>query len=446
MDCDISVEEGGTVASVRAVARGAEGSGPAEAQRTCAAMEKLQQKILMITEQIRVEQEAQDDNVAEYLRLAHNANKQQTFRIKHVFEKKNQKSAQTIAHLHKKTEDYHKTFKEIQQHGLGGQPKDVQQGVKDVVVDVQQGLKDVGANVRAGISGFGGSVVDGVRQGLSELTHDAAASKPKDVASLISNKLGSADTFEEGMEGNSADPPHRASVAVASSLKDGTDDEYSSDCASDSNCAGSEAGGETLGLDRLHGHRHHSSWDALLEGLQETKASQAHMEDAIEDLRSQMQSEYIYVLHCLQEERSRYDLLEGQLNDLTELHQNEMSSFIQELASTEEKVAYQSDERSRESQEAVESCMNRITKLELQQQHQQSERVDNPYARALLGKLINVVLAVMAVVLVFVSTPANFITPLLKTQTRGAATVILLLILFVLWKHWVFLELWLFPD
>lgn len=47
---------------------------------------------------------------------------------------------------------------------------------------------------------------------------------------------------------------------------------------------------------------------------------------------------------------SRYERLEEQLNDLTELHQNEMTNLKQELASMEEKVAYQSYERARDIQ------------------------------------------------------------------------------------------------
>lgn len=42
--------------------------------------------------------------------------------------------------------------------------------------------------------------------------------------------------------------------------------------------------------------------------------------------------------------------MEEQLNDLTELHQNEMTLLKQELASMEEKVAYQSYERARDIQ------------------------------------------------------------------------------------------------
>lgn len=113
---DSNISSDGAAAAVAAGGvAGAEGLGAGEPQRTRAALEHLQQKILKVTEQIRVEQEARDDNVAEYLKLAHNADKQQASRIKQVFEKKNQKSAQTIAHLHKKLEHYHKKLKEIEQ-------------------------------------------------------------------------------------------------------------------------------------------------------------------------------------------------------------------------------------------------------------------------------------------------------------------------------------------
>uniref|UniRef100_A0A1A7Y314 Transmembrane and coiled-coil domain family 2 n=1 Tax=Iconisemion striatum TaxID=60296 RepID=A0A1A7Y314_9TELE len=461
-DSNISSDGAGTSS---AGVTGAEGSGTGEPQRTRAALEHLQQKILKVTEQIRVEQEARDDNVAEYLKLAHNADKQQASRIKQVFEKKNQKSAQTIAHLHKKLEHYHKKLKEIEQNGPARQPK-------DVLRDMQQGLKDVGANVRAGISGFGGGVVEGVKGGVSALTHTAVVSKPREFASLIRNKFGSADniahlkdTLEDGVGGHSEDTPTpralSGSATLVSSPKYGSDDECSS--ATSGSGAGSNSGGAggggggmlgpTMGSPRLDGqhqhHRMHSSWDSLLEGLQEIKASQSHMEDAIEDMKGQLQSDYSYMTQCLQEERYRYERLEEQLNDLTELHQNEMTNLKQELASMEEKVAYQSYERARDIQEAVESCLTRITKLELQQQQQQVvqlEGVENANARALLGKLINVILALMAVLLVFVSTLANFITPLMKTRARVGATVLLTLLLFVLWKQWDFVELWLLPS
>ncbi|KTF74749.1 hypothetical protein cypCar_00040881 [Cyprinus carpio] len=404
-----SVSHGGSDGNI-SVEAGSDGAG-GEVQRTRVALEHLQQKILKITEQIRVEQEARDDNVAEYLKLAHNADKQQASRIK--------------------------------QNGPARQPK-------DVLRDMQQGLKDVRANMRAGFSGFGGGVVEGVKGGVSALTHTAVVSKPREFASLIRNKFGSADNIahmKDTLEDGHTEETPRAlsgSATLVSSPKYGSDDECSSATSGSAGGSNSGGAGATMGSPRLDGHHHHhhhhhsssSSWDALLEGLQEIKVGQVHMEDAIEDMKAQLQSDYSYMTQCLQEERYRYEHLEEQLNDLTELHQNEMSNLKQELASMEEK-------------EAVESCLTRITKLELQQQQQQVvqlEGVENANARALLGKLINVILALMAVLLVFVSTMANFITPLMKTRARVGATLALALFLVTLWKHWDWLELCLLPS
>lgn len=71
----------------------------------------------------------------EYLRLATSADKQQVQRIKTVFEKKNQKSTQTIAQLQKKLENYHKRLKDIETYGVGHKTG------KEVLRDMGQGLK-----------------------------------------------------------------------------------------------------------------------------------------------------------------------------------------------------------------------------------------------------------------------------------------------------------------
>lgn len=57
----------------------------------------------------------------------------------------------------------------------------------------------------------------------------------------------------------------------------------------------------------------------------------------------------------------RCERLEEQLNDLTELHQNEILNLKQELASMEEKIAYQSYERARDIQVCV-SLLSTSTK------------------------------------------------------------------------------------
>lgn len=67
----------------------------------------------------------------------------------------------------------------------------------------------------------------------------------------------------------------------------------------------------------------------------------------------------LFVLFCA----FRYERLEEQLNDLTELHQNEMTNLKQELASMEEKVAYQSYERARDIQVKIEGKKKSLSKL-----------------------------------------------------------------------------------
>lgn len=146
------------------------------------------------------------------------------------------------------------------------------------------------------------------------------------------------------------------------------------------------------------------------------------------------------MLQTLQEERYRCERLEDQLNDLTELHQHEILNLKQELVSMEEKIAYQSYERAQDIQEALESCQTRISKMELQQQQQQlvqREGLENGTARTLLGKLINVLLAVIAVLLVFISTLTNCLVPLMKTRSRTFCTLFLLILLVVSWRNWM---------
>lgn len=77
------------------------------------------------------------DNVNEYLKLAANADKQQQQRIKAVFEKKNQKSAQSISQLQKKLESYNRKLRDLEMHGL---PSSHRQP-REVLRDMGQGLK-----------------------------------------------------------------------------------------------------------------------------------------------------------------------------------------------------------------------------------------------------------------------------------------------------------------
>ncbi|XP_054640355.1 transmembrane and coiled-coil domains protein 1b isoform X1 [Dunckerocampus dactyliophorus] len=428
--------------SPNAVSCGADGYDAVDStpdpQRTKQAIAQLQQKILKLTEQIKIEQTARDDNVAEYLKLANNADKLQSVRIKQVFEKKNQKSSQTIQHLQKKLENYHRKLREVEHNGIPRQPK-------DVLRDMHQGLKDVGAKVTGGLSS------------ISQATHSAAGavvSKPKEFAFLIRNKFGSADNIaalkdsldetqgDEGVVGTGV-MRTLGTGHMQSSPKYGSEDDCSSATSGSAgpNSTTGGPGGPPSSRGNTLDPSQASGFDAILHELQELRDNQGRLEESFENLKSHYQRDYTMIMEALQEERFRCERLEEQLNDLTELHQNEILNLKQELASMEEKIAYQSNERARDIQEALEACQTRISKMELQLQQQQQqvvqlEGLENATARTLLGKLINVLLAVMAVLLVFVSTVANCVVPLMKTRSRTLSTLLLVVLTAFLWRHW----------
>ncbi|XP_059379658.1 transmembrane and coiled-coil domains protein 1-like isoform X2 [Carassius carassius] len=413
-------------------------------QRTRQAIAQLQQKILKLTEQLRIEQAARDENVAEYLKLASNANdKQQSARIKQVFEKKNQKAAASIAQLQRKLEHYHRRLREVEHSGVQRQPK-------DMLRDMQQGLRDVGARV---ITGLSEGVVDSVKGGLSsfsQVTHSAAgavASKPREIASLIRHRFGSADNISVLKDGTE-DAEDDVAAAGRSLGSAGGHLQSSPKFGSDEDCSSTTS--ESVGANSLTGapggppssrgntleRSHSGSLDML---LQELRDAQTRLEETVESLKSGYLKECTLLMQALQEERFRCERLEEQVNDLTELHQNEILNLKQELASMEEKIAYQSNERARDLQEALEACQTRVSKMELQQQQQQVvqlEGLENATARTLMGKLITVLLALMAVLLVFVSTVANCVVPLMKTRSRSVSSLLVFLLFAVLWRNW----------
>lgn len=53
--------------------------------------------------------------------------------------------------------------------------------------------------------------------------------------------------------------------------------------------------------------------------------------------------------------------LEEQMNDLIELHQNEIENLKQGLVDMEEKVQYQSEERLRDVHEVLDNCQTRVS-------------------------------------------------------------------------------------
>nr|XP_008109066.1 PREDICTED: transmembrane and coiled-coil domains protein 3 isoform X1 [Anolis carolinensis] len=395
--------------------------------------DSLKQKILKVTEQIKIEQSARDGNVAEYLKLVNSADKQQAGRIKQVFEKKNQKSAHSISQLQKKLEQYHRKLKEIEQNGSSKTTKDTS---KDSLKDIQHTLKEAHGKPRT--AGHGNESSKTGVPGVSLTPPVFVFSKSREFANLIRNKFGSADNIshlKSSLDDFRPEPTSRAyggSATIVNKPKYTSDDE----CSSGTSASADSNGNQSFGHSGANTLDSHGKFSMLLEELREIKETQSQLAEDIESLKVQFKRDYGFISQTLQEERYRYERLEDQLNDLTDLHQHETANLKQELASIEEKVAYQAYERSRDVQEALESCQTRVSKLELHQQEQQALQSETVNAKVLLGKCINVVLAFMTVILVCVSTIAKFISPMMRSRFHIMGTFFAVTLLAILCKNW----------
>ncbi|KAJ8002629.1 hypothetical protein DPEC_G00160870 [Dallia pectoralis] len=424
-------------------------------------LNSLQQKILRVTEQLKIEQEARDENVAEYLKLVNSADKLQVGRIKQVFEKKNQKSAQSIATMQKKLEQYHKKMKDSSEKDASSKHHS---GPGEASRDR---LSHTPSNVTSGSGRHPTDKVKTVGPGVS-LSPPFFFSKPRDFANLIRNKFGSADNIAHLKTSLETQSPFHSEgtgralsgsativggksvtpTAASPTAKYTSDDECSSgtSLSADSNGnvvtlgAGPSAEGGvgaagTPGQSQEAGDGQGRLFPTI-EEVREIREAQGQLEEEMESLRSQFKKDNVFLTQTLQEERYRCERLEDQLNDLTELHQAETADLKQELASIEERVAYQAYERARDIQEALESCQTRVSKLELQQQQQQTVQLESRDARVLLGKSINIMLAIVTVILVCVSTAAKFAAPLMRSRRHVAGTFLGMCLLALFWRNW----------
>ncbi|KAK7149459.1 hypothetical protein R3I94_008946 [Phoxinus phoxinus] len=415
--------------------------------RSRSGLDTLQQKVLKVKEQLRIEQNLQDENVAEYLKLINSADKQQSGRIKHVFEKKNQKTAHNIVQLQKKLEQYQRKMKEC----------DIPNGTKHTPTHSKENEMPKDNLKESVVMGSGRHQhLDKVRTvgpGVS-LSPPFFFSKPREIANLIRNKFGSADNIAQlkssmetgsGLQAEGGARTLSGSATLTPKPKYPSDDECSTGTSvsieSNGHVTGSGATGQHAGSARGGGQGESSS--RLVEAWEELtdlRESQNLLADDIDALKTQFKSEFENITQTLQEERFRCERLEDQLNDLTELHQNETANLKQELASIEEKMAYQAYERARDIQDALEVCQTRVSKLELQQQQQQVLQLEGADAKVLLGKCINIMLAIVTVILVCVSTAAKFSAPLMRSRLHVFGTLVCICLLVYGWSNWEHLQ------
>jgi len=170
--------------------------------------------------------------------------------------------------------------------------------------------------------------------------------------------------------------------------------------------------------------------------LQTIRESHETSVELIKTETSKLQDEMAKIQQHLEEQlreaQYRYERLEEQMNDNTELHRNELLNLKQDLAQFAvkeelERVEYRSRERADELNEQLEACDNRVQRMEKQAQDAQMLTLEGLEATSLssLPKLINVVLQLLGLVIVIINTACSVIMPFLKTRVRLLTTIVL---------------------
>ena len=403
-----------------------------DVERTKHAKEVLQAKITKTMDNIKSEQAVKEEHVNEYLRLAACADKQQLQRIKTIFEKKNQKSTQTISTLQKKLENYHKRMSDLDTYGMTGHKQ-----AREVLRDMGQGLKGVVGNIKG--------------------AKDTIKSKPGQIAHLIKNRFGSADNINQLKSTIEEISTPEVEAKNPSTLP--ARYEYNFKFSDDDNSSVT-SGSHSVGL--YHSSPQSVSQNAsqqltvaqpvnsleplILQEIQKSHESNRVLHESIQQLAEEFenyklaaQNDVSMLKTMLEEERYRVERLEVQINDMTELEQHEIHNLRQDVTSMEEKTEYRLDERTSDINDMLENCLTRVTKMELQQQQQQiisMEMVENVTFRTLLTKLLNVVLAILAVILVFVSTLANCLAPFIANRARILSTTVLIVSIVMTVRNW----------
>lgn len=171
------------------------------------------------------------------------------------------------------------------------------------------------------------SQVTGGLSSISQATHSAAGavvSKPREFASLIRNKFGSADNIsalKDSLDEQQGDESVTSAGTAGtrtlgpgqlqSSPKYGSEDDCSSATSGSAgaNSTTGAPGGPPSSKGNTLDHAQSSGFDALLHEIQELKDNQSRLEESFENLKSHYQRDYTEIMQALQEERYRYMLL-----------------------------------------------------------------------------------------------------------------------------------------
>ncbi|CAH0403560.1 unnamed protein product [Chilo suppressalis] len=413
--------------------------GNVTSSKALAAIAHLNSKIERTKDLIRLEQTIRDDNVNEYLKLAANADKQQLQRIKAVFEKKNQKSAVCIAQLQKKLEGYNKKIKSWEvriQHGTSGQ---AHRQPRAVLRDMGQGLKNVGGNIRDGITGLGGSVMAAPREFAHLFTRNNRFGSADNIAQLAANASSEGSRASEAGEAAAPRGSTLPRAATSPAPKFSPDASPSSSVTSEGAPYPTQTGSNNISEPTF-------TIKPILNELRERKEDYERLAEKIDALKN-LSQEVSFLSAALQEERFKTERLEEQINDLTELHQNEVENLKQALTDVEEKVQYQSEERIRDIHEALDLCQTKISKLEQWMAGGggagggaagggEAAGAGALPPRLLLVKLLNVALTLLQLALLLAATVAGVAMPFLRTRVRVLTTSVAVMVGVMVLKQW----------
>jgi len=294
-----------------------------------------------VTEQIKVEQTARDQNVAEYLKLVNNADKQQVGRIRQVFEKKNQKSAHAVARLQHKLEQYHRRMRVDGEGGNGANGKAAHKdsggngggGQKESTGSHSKegSLRDVSATATATTGGrHQHPALDKVRTvGPGVSLSPPFFFNKSSIANLIRNKFGSADNIAHlkssmeaaggsGLQAEGGAAAARALSGSANTVASKAAHKYASDddCCSTGTSASADSNGNRRGSGAGSGvgrpdsaHHHGGGGGArlgeVLEVVREIREAQAQLVEDMEAMKTQFKQDYGYFTQTIQEERYR---------------------------------------------------------------------------------------------------------------------------------------------
>jgi len=425
-----------------------------EPERKQKALEMLQAKLSKTKEQIKHEQSSRDSNVEEYLRLSSCADRNQLARIKQVFEKKNKKSAQSIDQLRKKLDNYQKKMRDIEQ---GTTVPNSSKPPKEVLKSVVTKPKEIAHLIRNkfgsadNIPKEGAWSESGDRSRHGTPSHQYTQGHKRTQSGNIGSsawishvKTNSASLPRDvtGGSGSSVPSEHRNSVTGDSGHSDSTHD--SGHVAQQHVSHVSDKEPSQPGSRRQSGAApdpgsHSQPWlQSIMDEIHERREECDKLTRELEIQRLHFKQELEYLGTQLREEAARCERLEDQMNDLTELHQNEIENINTGVTDMEEKIQYQSEERLRDIQEHLSTLETRISRMEHQAaQHQQYvsiEGIDN--SNVVVVKGINVLLTLLQVVLILLATAAQILKPFLRTPTRVVTTVLLITVSVLAIRQW----------